>query len=205
MATGTDVTKLKIALIDPTLSCFGKTLLTLAGHDGYITAISFSFNDALLITGSLDNSAIIWGMDSNHKETYGKVLARLYGHTGHVSDACFSPDCELVVTSGLINFKPRSVYGVIIWKLDKITGTYTPRKKLVHFLQVRAVRFSNDGKMLATLCSDNISFIYNSDLASEDFGMQIAKMTKGNNSWIQKYPNDRNITSERREKRKSLV
>jgi len=191
MATGTDVTKVKLALIDPTLSCFGKTLLTLSGHDGYITAISFSNNDSLLITGSLDNSAIIWGMDINHRDTYGKVLARLYGHIGHIADACFSPDCNLIVTTGLINFKPDALYGVIIWRLDSTNGEYTPIKKLVHYLQVRSIRFSSDGKLLSTLCSDNIAFIFNSDINSEDFGRKIVKLTKGDNSWIQKYPNNK--------------
>jgi len=187
MATGTDVTKIKLALIDPTLSSFGKTLLTLSGHTGIITAINFSYNDGLLVTGSRDNSAIIWGIDNTNKETYGKMIARLVGHTGFITDVCFSPDTSFVVTAGLVNHQPSSEWGAIIWKLDYKHGDYKAIKKLIHYNQVKAIKFSTDGKLLSTLCKDNKGFIWDFDLNSENFGNLIVKLIKGNNDWIRKY------------------
>jgi len=186
LASETEATKIKIMQIDPLSNCFGKQLQILSGHTDIITSINFSHNNCYLISGSVDKSTVIWGIDSNDKESYGKIIARLTGHNGFIIDACFSPDSKLVVTAGLVKQKTHSIYGAVIWHLDHKNTKYKPIKILAQPYRIKTLRFSEDGKMLAILYMENISIIWNVDLTSLEFGNKIAKLSSRNNDWIHK-------------------
>jgi len=187
VASATDENDIDLSQIDPTLNGFGKTLLTLKGHTGVITSINFSQDDSLLVTGSLDNSVIIWGVDSNFKDKYGKMLVKLLGHNGFIRDACFSPDMNFVVTASIIKHLSSFAYGAIIWSFNNKLGKYKAIKKLVHPSEILSLRFSLDGKMLAAFCKPNYGYIWNTDIQSDNFGNKIVKLANVKTDWIKKY------------------
>lgn len=69
----------------------GTSLLTLAGHEGPITAIGFT--QAGILTASLDGSARLWDATS------GQTTAILQAGGSSISSAAFSPDGNWVVTA----------------------------------------------------------------------------------------------------------
>jgi len=132
IATATETFKVKVETIDPKVQGFGKTLINLSGHKGVISAINYSYDDNLLITGSYDKTAIIWGVDENDKLTYGKKLGTLIGHTGFISDICFSNDLKLIITAGIVANKDKDTDGIIIWKVNFSQGNCKAIKKIFH-------------------------------------------------------------------------
>ena len=62
------------------------------GHAASVWSVAFSPDGQRLATGSFDNSAKIWDLDS------GKALTTLEGHTSYVGSVDFSPDGKRLAT-----------------------------------------------------------------------------------------------------------
>ena len=70
----------------------GKLAWTLTGHTSVVTALAFSSNNRWLVSGSFDNSAIVWNVKSR---TQHRILK---GHTEPVFAAAFTHNGQHVVT-----------------------------------------------------------------------------------------------------------
>ena len=67
------------------------------GHTKYMTCYDFSPNGRFLISGSLDNSLILWNIES------GKQIRSFSGHTDKLRSVVFSPDGKHILTSSKDN------------------------------------------------------------------------------------------------------
>src|SRR5262249_17744352 len=72
----------------------GKLVRLLKGHTSIVSALAFSPNSRLLLSGSGlgDHSAILWDVES------GQMLHKLLGHKDVVYAAGFSPDGQRAIT-----------------------------------------------------------------------------------------------------------
>lgn len=64
----------------------------LEGEFGNVFALSFSPDGALLASGSLDHTAMLWDPEK------GELICTLEGHSDSVESVCFSPDGALLAT-----------------------------------------------------------------------------------------------------------
>src|SRR5271166_5682591 len=70
----------------------GKLVALLKGHENVVYDVAFSPDGQRLISGSFDNSAIIWDVAAR------QVLHLLKGHRDHVTTVGFTPDGARAVT-----------------------------------------------------------------------------------------------------------
>ena len=113
----------------------GRTYKTaLTGHADDVTSIAFSHDSRTLASGSVDNTIILWDVETDaHKAT-------LTGHTDTVVSVAFSPDGNLLASGSDDNT-------IILWDID----TGEPRTTIVaHTTGVNDIVFSPDGKTLAS-------------------------------------------------------
>jgi len=89
--TGTSEEKMAIQLYDFES---GELITLLKGHQNTIKSLAFSADNNFLISGSTDQSAIIWDIEAKDK------LHVLNGHTGNISAVAFTSDSKRVVTAG---------------------------------------------------------------------------------------------------------
>jgi WD40 repeat protein len=122
----------------------GVVLLTLSGHQGDISHITFNQNGMQLATASLDTTARVWDAES------GNLLLTLSGHTGGVMGVVFNPDGTRLATASLDGTAK-------VW--DAATGevllTLSGHKGIVN-----AVAFSPDGTRLITAGQDGTVRVY---------------------------------------------
>ncbi|NNJ09395.1 serine/threonine protein kinase [Chloroflexales bacterium ZM16-3] len=72
--------------------------LTLSGHTGTISVLTFSPNSAILASGAQDeNSVILWDVAT------GQERQRLEGHTGWIRSLAFSPDGAILASGSTDN------------------------------------------------------------------------------------------------------
>jgi WD40 repeat protein len=119
----------------------GKPLLSLSAHNAPVTAVAYSANSRMLVSGSLDRSVRIWDADS------GQTFRTLQGDPGAVSSVAFLPDGHRIVSA--------SLYGDIdIWNAD--TGRQilpiqsASNVSWVSSPSVRSLAISPDGSRLAS-------------------------------------------------------
>lgn len=67
------------------------------GHTKYVTAYAFSPNGRFLASGSLDNTVILWNIES------GKQIRSFSGHTKRLRSVEFSPDGKQLLTASKDN------------------------------------------------------------------------------------------------------
>lgn len=122
----------------------GKPLALLAGHSGWVSAISFSPDSKTIASASLDQTLRLWNSDT------GKLLSTFIAK--RVTDLAFSPDGRILAGSSRYRLwfdsQPGSS-GVELWDLK--TGQ--------HLLPLSsgplsALAFSPNGEVLATGGSD---------------------------------------------------
>jgi WD40 repeat protein len=136
---------------DTTVKLFnldGNLQQTLEGHSERVRSVSFSGDGKLIVSGSDDNTAIIW------RRQDGKLLKRLEGHEGHVNRVKFSRDSKLIAT-----VSDGDNENVKLWAIDgTLLTTFNG-----HQDRVKDVSFSSDGKTLITGSWDNTVRLWNLD------------------------------------------
>lgn len=123
------------------LASFGKTarlwesstgiaLAVLHGQTDRVSALAFSPNGRLLVTGGLDGKTILWDI------TTGRPLRDLEKHAAEVTAIAFSPDGNLLLTGSADKT-------VMIW--DIVDPKIEPKKIDGRMSEIRAVASSSDG------------------------------------------------------------
>jgi WD40 repeat protein len=105
-----------------------------AGHRNSINAETFSCDGAILATGDVDGSIIVWDTTSMEQ------LFPLYGHAGRVEALAFSPDGRTLVSGGEDRI-------VRLWDLRARTLLLRLEG---HASVIRHIVFSADGSVMAT-------------------------------------------------------
>jgi WD40 repeat protein len=121
----------------------GKEKFTLAGHQQYISGVTFSPNGRLIVTSSGDKTARLW--DGN-----GKLISELRGHTKSVSGAQFSRDSQFVVTGSADN-TARVWNGVSGQSVAELRG---------HSMALNGAAFSPDGQLIVTASDDSTARLW---------------------------------------------
>ena len=117
-------------------------------HDAAVDSVAFSPDGEFLATGSWDNTARIWNVES------GEEISRL-DTKDRVNDIAISPDGRLLATASG-SFEHNKVYTARIWG---IPGG-EPIAILKHDEQVESIDFSPDGNAVATGSWDKTSRIW---------------------------------------------
>jgi WD40 repeat protein len=123
----------------------GMTLLTLAGHTGMVSNVSFNSDWTRLATASWDKTIKVWDAKS------AKELLTLAGHTEPVRRVTFSPDGMWLASASA----DKSV------KLWDAFGGKEQRTLTGHTAAVVSVAFSPDGKRLASVSDDKTVKVWN--------------------------------------------
>ena len=83
----------------------GVCLATLAGHEGGVLSVTFSFDDVFLVSGSEDATVRVWDVQT------GGLFAKLEGHTHPVYSVASSPT-QAIAASGALDLTVR------LWNLS---------------------------------------------------------------------------------------
>jgi WD40 repeat protein len=73
----------------------GRSLVTLAAHNGVVEAVAFSPDGTMLATAGDDTTAKLWDLEA------GRRLLTLRGHTGSLTALAFSPDGTRLATGAV--------------------------------------------------------------------------------------------------------
>lgn len=124
------------------------------GHTGHIDAVAINGDGTLALSGSDDNSLIVWYIET------GEALRSLNGHTGHVRSVAFVPNTTLAVSGA-------DDSTLILW--DYETGEMV-RSFVGHEDDVFSVAVHPDGSQIASGSRDSTIILW--DLASGDMVRQ---------------------------------
>jgi transducin (beta)-like 1 len=109
----------------------------LTGHQGPVFSLKYSKNGAMLLTGSVDKSVIVWDTKT------GTIKQHLKQHEGAVLDVAWRTNTSFATCS-----TDQSIH---IYRLDKDT----PMRRLTgHHGEVNCINWAPSGKLLAS-CSDD--------------------------------------------------
>jgi WD40 repeat protein/energy-coupling factor transporter ATP-binding protein EcfA2 len=121
--------------------------MTLAGHDGPVTAVTFSPDGRFIATGSSDTSVRLWDAAT------GQTLFTLQDHERAVNDVAFSPDGSRLVSAGEDG-------RLVVWNTE--TGARLVSRSGDNG-PIRAIAFSPDGAQLAAANDDATLRIWQTD------------------------------------------
>lgn len=122
----------------------GIELLKLIGHKGYVQSLKYAPNGKSMVTGSMDNTAKLWGVND------GKQIKSLEGHTEGILSVAYSPNGKYIATGSLD-------HTTILWdvkagkKLFQLAG---------HQSEIAEVAFSANSKFVITGSSDGTAKIW---------------------------------------------
>lgn len=86
---------LQITKITIHFPCYFADVPILKGHTAEIISLSFNSSGTHLITGSFDNTVMVWDVNT------GKRVYTLVGHQAEISSAQFNFDCSLIATGSM--------------------------------------------------------------------------------------------------------
>ena len=132
----------------------GELLNILYGHDDELRDAVFSPDGELLLSGSADKTAGLWGIGTVVRAG-SPLLIRLAGHSGQVRSVAFTPSGQDVVTA--------SSDGTI--KIWDISSRQAWRTMSGHRAAINGIAIAPDGQRIATGGSDGTVRIW--DIASE--------------------------------------
>lgn len=133
----------------------GRERISFSPH-GAVASARFSPDNQWVVTGSWDNSAKIWDVQS------GRAVMKLEGgHDGFVNSAVFSPDGRYVLTAG-------DDGAVVLWEVRDANGkpaaSATIKQKIqAHQDRVRFAGFSRDGLSIVTASADKTARLWKAD------------------------------------------
>lgn len=134
--------------------------LSFAAHKLPVTAITVSADGRLLATGSLDNSTALW------RASTGELLTRIHVHNRPVWALAFSPDGETLAAGSCD--KAIVLCSVRLRRHVATLPLYT-REPQGYEQEVRLLRFSPDGNMLAAALGDgSVRFFRAASFAETD-------------------------------------
>ncbi|PHN07832.1 eIF2A-related protein [Flavilitoribacter nigricans] len=118
-------------------------LMVPKGHASYISAVAYSPDGQLILTGSEDNTAILW-------DRKGRQLKTLRGHQEGVTAVAFSPKGKNILTGS----RDKTAK---LWSLDgKELQTFEG-----HWSEILTVAFSPDGNEIVTGSDDQTTRRWN--------------------------------------------
>lgn len=126
---------LTLLLVSPALASDDALLTVQLGHADGVTAVAFSPDGTMIVSGSADNTAKLWDRAT------GREIRTFRGHAGDVTAVTFSADSKTVI-SGSANGS------IKIWNVAQGRETGTLRSK--QSSGVTSVALSADGKMLVS-------------------------------------------------------
>ncbi|HTU21745.1 MAG TPA: caspase family protein [Gemmataceae bacterium] len=132
----------RLPLTETGASKFGLVVQT--GHTSVVASVAFSPDGKYVLTGSHDNTAILW--DARN----GQKLRTFQGHRHVVRSVAFSPDGKQTLTGS-------DDHTAILW--DARSGQKL-RTFQGHTHPVESVAFSPDGKHVLTGSSDNTAILW---------------------------------------------
>jgi len=122
------------------------------GHDGPTRAVAFSPDGKTVLSGSFDQSLILWDVAS------GQALHRMSGHTANPTVLTFSPDGRYALSADLNGI-------VILWDL---ASQAMLRRYTGHFAGVLGLAFMPDMRSFLSASFDSTVREWRLDLTSEE-------------------------------------
>jgi WD40 repeat protein/mono/diheme cytochrome c family protein len=132
----------------------GRTLSVLREHTDAVFAVAFSSDDAWVASGAGDRSVKVWDAQK------GVRLYTLSDATDVVTTVQFRPAPALELTAAGNDKTIRT------WAVTADAGRQT-RTVLAHTAPILAIRYSPDGKLLASASADRTVKIWNADTLTE--------------------------------------
>jgi WD40 repeat protein/cytochrome c-type biogenesis protein CcmH/NrfG len=139
---------------------------TLQGHSDNVLSAAFSADGRYLVTGSWDETAIVWELKSGQKSQ------TLQGHRGVVLSAAFSADGRYLVTASVD-------HTAMIWEVKSGQKWQTLSG---HSGWVTSAVFSPDSRSLLTASADKTAIIW--DVASGEAWQTLRGHKRGVNSAV---------------------
>jgi WD40 repeat protein len=133
----------------------GGIIRSLFQHTGSVNSIQFSYDGKYLLTGSNDKNACLWNSEN-------WSLVHTFKHISPVRAVSFTQDGSTVITASSVD-KNQS-QNLLFWDV----GSFTLKQRITGFLKpsygqnafTRAVAFSPDNALLATLSDDKFARIW---------------------------------------------
>lgn len=129
----------------------GEELQRYIGHGCTVNDIALSEDATTMVSGSENNTVIIWDVDS------GDIIYHMEGHADAVNSVAFSPDEQLVVSGSADGT-------VIVW--DVANGEQL-RHYTGHNDSVSSVAFSPDGNTIVSSSDDGTIILWGYDTLKE--------------------------------------
>ncbi|KAK6338420.1 hypothetical protein TWF730_002482 [Orbilia blumenaviensis] len=122
----------------------GAPIQTLRGHDGPVTAIDFSSDGRLLVSGSRDKTVKVWDAVT------GALKLTLEGHEDHVKAVLFSADGSAIF----------SIASDELRQWDPETGERRGVPLRRYFLANKDISFSPDGQLLLSVPNQDEAWLW---------------------------------------------